>query len=49
MQYEYLVTAVVDVGDEPAPIVADIEYHANAGFVRIPPRAFDVLEVPPIG
>ena len=48
MQYEYLVTAIVDVGYEPAPIVADIENHANAHFVGTLPRALHVLEVPPI-
>jgi hypothetical protein len=49
MQNEDFVASIVDVGDQSALIVTDVENNAIADDVRILPTAFYISEVFPVG
>ena len=48
VQYKDLVASIVDIGDEPATVVANIEDHADPSLIGISPASFDVGEMLPI-
>jgi len=49
MQDKNLVALIIDVGNQPAFVVADIKNYANSNVVRIPPSALNVPEMLPVG